>query len=134
MDFIGVFKAVRWTEVIGAAPTIVQGARKLWTSVRGNESDASTEASAEIGPRTTVGLPPDAVAELEAGLQTMRNDLARLREEALSSADLLRSLAEQNARLVEAVEQLRIRLRTVTWIALVLTTAVAAAWVDLLMR
>jgi hypothetical protein len=62
-------------------------------------------------------------------LEALESQLADLRKELAASSELINSLAEQNARLVEAVGILRVRTRALliaTVIALTLLVAVGA--------
>jgi hypothetical protein len=88
--WIGAFRMIPWTEVLLAAPVVVKGARQLWGAVR-------KEVRAPSGATTT-----DRVTALESRIEQLREDLAQ-------SSGLVTSLAEQNARLVEAVAILRTR-------------------------
>jgi len=88
--WIGAFRVIPWTEVLLAAPVVVKGARQLWNAVR-------KEAHAPSGATTS-----DRVTILESRIEQLREDLAQ-------SSGLVTSLAEQNARLVEAVAILRTR-------------------------
>jgi len=88
--WISAFRVIPWTEVLLAAPVVVKGARQLWDTVR-------KEGRAPSGATTS-----DRVAVLELRVEQLRKDLAQ-------SSGLVTSLAEQNARLVEAVAILRTR-------------------------
>jgi hypothetical protein len=90
--WITFFKVIPWTEVIAAAPTVVKGAQKLWSKVRKQEA-----------PQVT-GQGPAAQHALEA-------QIAELRSELSAASELVTKLAEQNSRLFEAVEVLRVRTR-----------------------
>src|SRR5690242_572567 len=88
--WISAFRVIPWTEVLLAAPVVVKGARQLWSTVR-------KEARAPAGATTS-----DRVVVLESRIEQLSKDLAE-------SSGLVASLAEQNARLVEAVAILRTR-------------------------
>jgi hypothetical protein len=90
------FKVIPWADVIAAAPVVAQGARKLWTRIRSKGPDAA-EARA---PEST-----------ESRVQALEATVTELKKELASSSELINSLAEQNARLVQAVGILRIRTR-----------------------
>lgn len=64
---------------------------------------------------------------------SLQQEVAQLREQAESAARLISSLAEQNARLIEAVDLLRLRTRVllITCSALVVATVALAALVVL---
>jgi len=132
ISLLAAFKAIPWTDVLAAAPTIVQSAEKLWGTVtrKKNEQDA-----AEINP-VEHPAPQEAptLSGLDARLQLLDARFAELHSEALSSSELIKSLAEQNAQLVRAVEILRRRTRVLTrWCAL-LTVIAAIAAISLWMR
>jgi hypothetical protein len=89
------FKAIPWGDVIAAAPGVAQNAKKLWGSMR-NQGASGVAARA---------------ATPEARIQILEDQVVELRRENAASSEVLKSLAEQNARLVEAVEILRARSR-----------------------
>ena len=100
-------KLVPWGEVIEVAPQLVQGARKLLKSSRkGKPAGASDDEPQPLATR---------IAQLEDTLQT--------------TVDLLESLTEQNARLVETVEALRQRQQRLVWAMALLGVAVAGSWI-----
>ena len=90
------FKVIPWADVIAAAPTVARGAKKLWDTVRDQPSGARA------------GSAPDSP---EGRLHELESQLADLRKEVAASTELINSLAEHNARLVEAIGILRIRTR-----------------------
>jgi hypothetical protein len=94
--WITAFKAIPWADVIAAAPVVAQGARKLWTSIRSKGPDAA-------GAR--------AMESTESRVQALEVKVTELKKELAASSELINSLAEQNARLVQAVGILRIRTR-----------------------
>jgi len=84
ISWITAFKAIPWGQVVENAPTVLRGAKKLW------------------------GMAQPQVAGQHTRVE---QDVAELKQEVLKAAQLIESLAEQNARLVEAVEILRVRTR-----------------------
>ena len=109
--WITAFKAIPWTVLIAAAPSIVDGARKLWDAVRKQEA-----------PRVSG---QGQVADQRA----LEEQVAELRTELTAASELVTRLAEQNTRLVEAVEVLRVRTRLL--LATTAITAVALVWLAL---
>lgn len=108
-------KVIPWSDVIEATPGIVKGARKIFTRSQQAEAPVAeqTEQSGGVAER---------VAQLEASL-------AQLVEQQQASAQLVETLAEQNARIVEAVEILRVRTRLLMGVSVVLVLLLAAlAW------
>lgn len=93
LSWISTLKTVPWSKLILAAPTLVQTADTLWSSLRRRPAPAGAKPDAEDGDRIAI----------------LERELAELREELLSSSEVIRSLAGQNARLVKAVDGLRLR-------------------------
>jgi hypothetical protein len=108
------FKFIPWADVIAAAPTVARGAKKLWQSVKDQPPDSKSG--------TVPGGPESRLEALESQVDDLRKELA-------ASSELISSLAEQNARLVEAVGILRVRTRALliaTTIVFVLLVVVGA--------
>jgi tripartite-type tricarboxylate transporter receptor subunit TctC len=87
------FRAIPWAELIAAAPVVVQGAQKLWATVKRKDA-----------PPAATSRPEDRQRALDAQIEELRNELA-------ATSELIAQLAEQNRRLIEAVDALRIRTR-----------------------
>ncbi len=103
--WLSALKLVPWGQVIDAAPQLVQGARKL---MRRSEQNAA--------PAPSVPAPAASAHEGLAGqVAALQQRAAQLEEEQRASAVLIRSLAEQNAQVVRAVDALRTRTR---WLGL----------------
>lgn len=123
INWLFALKAVPWTDLVQHAPTIVKGARKLYTTVRGGAGQASASRAASSAS-TSAGDPEGRIAELETRL-------TELAAEQQASAELIRNLAEQNARMIEAIGIMRARARilfgvsAVAWIGVI----VLAVWV-----
>lgn len=90
------FKVIPWADVIAAAPVVARGAKKLWNAVR----QRSVEGHDGPAPDSTEGR----LRALEAEIRELRKELA-------DTTELIHSLAQQNQRLVEAVNVLRVRTR-----------------------
>jgi hypothetical protein len=93
--WIAAFKLIPWASVLAAAPDVVSGARKLWDARRDRGQ-----------------APP------------LDEQIAELRKELTAASKLVAQLAEQNQRLVEAVEILRARTRVLFLVSAVLAVAV----------
>lgn len=96
IGLMSAFKVIPWVDVIAAAPAVVDGAKKLWALAR----ERNSNSAAATRPQSTEGR----IRELEA-------QVSDLKRESAASAELIKSLAEQNAQLVKAVEILRVRTR-----------------------
>jgi hypothetical protein len=105
--WITAFKVIPWADLIAAAPTVVKGAQKLWAAVR--KQDA----------------PPVAGQAPEAGQRALEAQVEELRKELAAASELVTRLAEQNGRLVEAVDVLRVRTRLLLVVCVVMAAAVA---------
>lgn len=120
-------QAIPWGQVIEHAPVVLKGARRLMERHRGEppppEPPPAAPAEAPADPRT---------AQLEAGLAQVQARLAELAGQQRQSDEVLASLAEQNARLVAAVETLRLRQRLLTGALALLGVATAGLAVALL--
>lgn len=103
INWLVALKAVPWTDLVQAAPGIVKGAKKLYTSVRGGAAQQAAEAPPPVSPASGGGL--------DARVAQVENRLAALMAEQQASAEVIRGLADQNARLIEVVGILRARAR-----------------------
>jgi hypothetical protein len=121
ISWLTAFKAIPWGDVIAAAPAVAQGAKKLWGAVgRGDAGPAAAPGS----------LPADA----EGRLRTLEAQITGLQRDNAASSELIKSLAEQNSRLVDAVEILRVRTRALLALCLILTVLLAGLTLWLLWR
>jgi hypothetical protein len=111
-------KVIPWGDVIEAAPGIVKGARRFFVRTQ----DADTALAHET--------PGDAWTGAQARISELETRVAELIERQQASAELIESLAEQNAKVVQAIEILRMRTRLLLICSGVLALAmVAMAWV-----
>jgi hypothetical protein len=101
ISWLAAFKAIPWSDVAANAPNLVSGAAKLWRVMRG---EATIEPVRDMRHS-------EAISALEARLAALEAEDAQLRKHTASAAELISALAEQNARLVEAVELLKVRTR-----------------------
>ena len=119
ISWIAAFKKIPWTEVMSAAPTVVQGTKTLWDRGRGKGADATAQNANE-----TQSSPDDVTASgIDRRIRALEAALGEMKSEAQSSAQLIASLAKQNARVVEAVAILRVRTRLLLGFCLVLAFA-----------
>lgn len=110
INLITAFKIIPWVDVLSNAPAIVQGAEKLWgTLTRKKTPPLHASGSAEKS-----GAPPDSLAGMNARVEALESLSAELHKEVQLSTGLIKSLAEQNAQLVQAVDVLRVRTRLLT--------------------
>ena len=114
--WITAFKVIPWGHVIAAAPSVVRGARRLWSAVREKDAGLPVAGGAQSG---------------DAGLLDLQARVEELGKELAAATDLISSLAEQNARLVEVVGVLRIRTRVLLAAAVIELALLAwlGAWI-----
>ncbi len=116
-------KLVPWADVIEATPQILQAARRLMGSTRKGPATDMEAAAADAGGGAVTMTTADQLAVL-------RDALVQLQDEQRASAQLIESLAEQNAVLVRAVDALRQRQQRLVWAAWLLAASTAGllAW------
>ena len=104
ISWMTALKIIPWGNVLESATHIVKAAKHLFSATK---ADADDYASAPDSGRR------DGLANLDNRIKLMEERIAELRQEQQSSAELIKSLAEQNALIVEAVEIFRMRLKIV---------------------
>jgi hypothetical protein len=104
-------KIIPWGNVLESAPHIVKAAKHLFSATKASEDDYASASDA--GRR-------QGLASLDSRIKLMEERIAELRQEQQSSAELIKSLAEQNALIVEAVEIFRLRLKIVLVTSIIL--------------
>ena len=121
ISWLTVLQAVPWSDVIRNAPKVADGAKKLWSSVAGQQGQ---DASGEHGIAHEKGA--TSAEALQLRVDSLEATVSDLHGQLLTSAELIRELAEQNTRLVERVELNRVRAVRMTW-ALVAVATLAVA-------
>ena len=113
--WITALKAVPGGDVIAAAPSVTQGARKLFKR-------PVVEQTPEVSPRYAVS--PTVV-------EALQNALERLQAQQKASAVAVESLVDQNRELLETVSSLRVRCQLLIWFStgLALTLSCLMGWV-----
>lgn len=106
IGWLTVLSQVPWTEVINNAPKVADGAKKLWKSVSGKSSVASTPKSASQVPASAEALSPVA---MEARIRELEEVVGELHAQMVASSELMKQLAEQNNQLVQRIEANRVR-------------------------
>ncbi|MDF1483678.1 hypothetical protein PY257_00465 [Ramlibacter sp. H39-3-26] len=122
IGWLSALKMIPWGEVIEATPHVVKAARNLFRSTR----KASTASDGDGLPET---LAP--AGDAETALRQLQRHVQRLEAEQRQSAELIATLAEQNAQVVQAIEVLRVRTRLLLRATAVLGVVAAGllAWV-----
>lgn len=100
--WITALKIIPWKDVIESAPHIVKAAKNLYA---GSKANASNPSDVQSPPSD---IPNTEVSE-DSALRKIKVKIQNLSSEQESSVELIRSLAQQNVRIVEAIELLRVR-------------------------
>lgn len=106
ISMLSAFKIIPWSDVLTAAPYIVQGAEKLWSIIAGKPTPPRGNDRAEEEASQSVSL-----SALNTRVHSLELLTAELHKEVLLSSELIKSLAQQNIQLVQAVDVLRVRAR-----------------------
>jgi len=115
--WLSALRLVPWGEVAKNAPQMAEGARKLWQRV-----------SQPKGSLSEAALVLDATQAPADQLQALRAHVSELEHEVRASSALIKSLAEQHARLVAELAALRQRQRLLGAGLGLLALAGWAAW------
>ncbi len=118
-------KVIPWGTVIDAAPGLARSARGFFKKTQ--EAAQAAADSATASPSGADEGDPLALATRRIG--ALEGALAQATERQQAAAELLDSLAAQNARLVEAVDVLRRRVQGLLIAGVVLAAAGVATWI-----
>jgi hypothetical protein len=114
---------VPWSDVLGKAPIIAEGAKKLWKGMGRKNSDGSVVDADPV-------VAPD--ADLATRLVALETAQRKMRTQMLASGELIQALSEQNTQLVIQIDAHRRRVRLLAWClgatALVAGLALLLAW------
>ncbi len=120
-------KIIPWADVIEAAPGLAKSAKGFFKRTQEGEPSA-----AEAAPMPATGSGDgDSLAQALQRVIAMESRLAQIAERQQAAAALIDSLASQNARLVEAVDALDKRCRSLKVALCVVAVAAVGAliWV-----
>lgn len=127
IGWLTVLKMVPWGEVIGKAPAVAEGAKKLWKSVaRKSPPSAPADADAADAGAPAALSPQAQITALERRVATLEAATSDLHEQMLASSELIKTLAEQNTQLIRRIELNRIRLLWLAAAALLLGMVLTA--------
>lgn len=129
IPWLTALKVIPWGDVIEHAPKVLKGARDLLERQRQRGREAEPPApDLRAGVIDMPDPTPPEVRELQQQLAAAREDVARLLQTQEQITQTLAELAEQNTRLVGAVELLRKRTRLLMGAVLVLAVVLGALW------
>lgn len=127
IPWLAALKVIPWGDVIEHAPKVLKGARDLLERQRQRRRE--TEPVAPDPRRNVIEMPgptPPELRELQQQLASAREDISRLQQTQDQITQTVAELAEQNTRLVAAVELLRKRTRLLMGALVVLAAGLTA--------
>lgn len=135
IGWLTVLKTVPWADVIGNAPKIAEGAKRLWKAVPGRSADADQAGTAATGDGAAEVLPQGLdVDAVRAQFAAIEAQVSELQVQMRASSELINALAEQNTRLVEQAEATRLRVVYLTAAMIVVALVAVAGLVAAIVR
>lgn len=104
LNWLTLLKAVPWGEVARNAPVIAENAKKLWGTV------ARKYPKQELEVPIVFTSEDEEINWLKERLNTLEAANTDLHNQMLTSAELMKALADQNTQLINRIELNRIRL------------------------
>lgn len=127
IPWLTALKVIPWGDVIEHAPKVLKGARDLLNQQRQSRRETSAPPPAPDAPDiVATDSASSELRDLRQQLAVVREDLARLQQTQDLVTQTVAELAEQNTRLVAAVEVLRKRTRLLVGAVALLAVALAA--------
>lgn len=126
IGWIAALKFIPWGTVLEAAPHIVKGAKSLIAKTKNDPLDSPT-----MPPASPSASSDSELANLDRRVRQIQEKVVELNAEQQSSAELIKSLAEQNAHVVKAIEVFRVRIKVLIILCVLSggTLATLAFWV-----
>ena len=119
--WFSILNKVPWSDVIGNAPAVAQGAKKLWSTVSAKLADTPPAPEPAPDPEPVVAAAPAEVFATQAQVDQLRSKIGAaeaatsdLQRQMRTSSELINALAEQNTQLVARIQALSRRL---VWLA-----------------
>jgi len=110
IPWLTALKVIPWGDVIEHAPSVLKAARKLMDRQPSQPQDPAGNSAT---PMPVSAVP--SLGELKNALIAAQGQIDRQAQTQRELTETLAELAEQNARLVSAVEVLRLRTRLLVW-------------------
>ena len=114
LNWIAAIKLIPWADVVDATPTVVRGAKDLWARARAGKAKS---VSAEEGVTVTPGSP-----------EHLAQRVTQLEAEQVDASALINTLAEQNAQLVAALDNVRNKVKMLVAACVLLALSSAGLW------
>jgi hypothetical protein len=114
LNWIAAFKLIPWADVVQATPTVVRGAKDLWARTRAGKAKS---VIAEDGATVEPGSP-----------EHLAQRITQLEAEQVDASALINTLAEQNAQLVAALDNVRNKVKLLVAACVLLALSSVALW------
>jgi len=119
IGWLTLLKAVPWIEVAKKAPEVAESAKKLWNTIAKNSSKPEVQVNELQQETHSFSSQHEEVNWLKDRLTANEVAYADLHTQMLASAELIKTLADQNILLVQAVELNRKRVVRLTFITII---------------
>jgi len=116
IGWINALRVIPWKDVLEAAPGMVKGAKRLFTAGK-EETNSQPMANSSS---TMVSFDAEGLANLDNRVHHLQSKLIELNSDHISSAKLIKSLAEQNAQVVNAIKVLQVRIKMLIYVCVLL--------------
>lgn len=111
LPWLIVLQNVPWLDVIRNAPKVADGAKRLWSTVSG-------KPVGKVGSGGSVNNQDiHSLNDFSARLQQAEAEIDTLHAQMLSSSELIKALAEQNAEMATGMQMLR---RKMIWLTVII--------------
>lgn len=117
IGWINALRVIPWKDVLDAAPGVVKGAKRLFTTTK-DETNSQPMAD---NSSTMVSFDAEGLTNLDNRVRHLQAKIIELNSDHNSSAKLIKSLAEQNAHVVNVIEVLQVRIKLLIYACVVLT-------------
>lgn len=131
IPWFSMLQAVPWGQVIDNAPKVVDGAKKLWSSVSKKSSVDEFDIS-EVEATYTNDL--EELTAIKNRLAVLEKSTADLRKQMVTSSELIKTLADQNAQLIQRIEANRKRMVLLTMVCVVMSVTAVAGFVYIISK
>ena len=116
IGWINALRVIPWKDVLEAAPGMVKGAKRLFTAAK---VETNSQPMADSSS-TIVTFDADGFTNLDNRVRHLQAKIIELNSDHNSSAKLIKSLAEQNAQVVNAIEVLQVRIKILIYVCVLL--------------
>ncbi|CAG0958336.1 hypothetical protein MTYP_00584 [Methylophilaceae bacterium] len=123
IGWFSVLQAVPWGQVIDNAPKVVDGAKKLWSTV---SKKSGLEEVEIVDVQSAYSDDAEALSAIRNRLTALEKSAADLHKQMLASSELIKTLADQNAQLIKRIEANRKRMVWLTVVCVVMSAAAIA--------